>query len=395
VGRDSTSGTVSDGQTVYTSLPHKILCLSFHPGGTSFAIGCSNGTLELMSTSDFSPLATHTAAHEGSVSCVSFVGNGDVLVSGGSDGMVRRWDADLIDTLTVGDHVLSLDVDAEGDILVAGTQRSGAFAWRLKDFVQEQHFTGHIGSVSAVAVSRENPEVIATGGVDTTVRLWELASGYCLVVLEGHQNWVSAVSFHPTGRYIYTASYDDTVRVWSTDGDVVTGGRILRGHVGHVYCIASSPDATIIATGSWDNSVRVWNAVETETFALKLCGHSDMVLALAFSPCGLLLGSGSADGTVRLWRPRGGVCVVVLNTQSNSMKFVSFSPSGILMTGYSSGETYLWDVEAHLRAFHFEAEVYELRANVAKLHEENSALKLHVEVLSRAATGSIEHPHFV
>ena len=79
-----------------------------------------------------------------------------------------------------------------------------------------------------------------TGGEDETVRLWEVETGRCLRVLEGHTGAVWSVAWSADGRRALSGSMDRTVRLW----DVETGRclRVLEGHTGDVWSVAWSPD---------------------------------------------------------------------------------------------------------------------------------------------------------
>lgn len=70
--------------------------------------------------------------------------------------------------------------------------------------------------------------------------------------------WVSTVEWSPDGKFIASASRDTTVQVW----DAATGQTKLTytGHTGIVNAVSWSPDGQLIASGSDDGTVQVWRA---------------------------------------------------------------------------------------------------------------------------------------
>jgi WD40 repeat protein len=70
-----------------------------------------------------------------------------------------------------------------------------------------------------------------------------------------HNNSLNNVVFSPDGKYVATASYDNTACVW----DAATGKQIfVLGHNGPVYNVVFSPDGKYVATASADNTARLW-----------------------------------------------------------------------------------------------------------------------------------------
>jgi hypothetical protein len=75
---------------------------------------------------------------------------------------------------------------------------------------------GHLESVGCGSFRPDRP-VLATGGADQAIVLWDLSSGESLGRLDGHSDVVTAVQFTPDGRHLVSGSSDRTVRYWSSD----------------------------------------------------------------------------------------------------------------------------------------------------------------------------------
>eukprot|EP01051_Picozoa_sp_SAG22_P002774 SAG22_NODE_127_length_18798_cov_11.748757_6_plen_237_part_00 len=143
--------------------------------------------------------------------------------------------------------------------------------------------------------------------------------------LIGHGNAVNSAQFSPDGQKIVSASWDETVRVWSA----VMGEceQTLEGHSSYVMSAQFSPDGRKIVSASEDNTVRVWSAVTGEC-EQTLEGHSSAVLSAQFSPDGRKIVSASEDKTVRVWSAVTGECeqTQTLEGHSFGVKSAQFSP---------------------------------------------------------------------
>ncbi|KAI9767392.1 MAG: hypothetical protein M1839_004511, partial [Geoglossum umbratile] len=198
----------------------------------------------------------------------------------------------------------------------------------------------HYGSVVAVAFSPDS-QLVASASDDSTVRLWETATGSCRSMLEGHSERVRAVAFSPDGQLVASASDDSTVRLWET----ATGSccSTLEGHSERVRAVAFSPDGQLVASASDDSTVRLWETA-TGSCCSTLEGHSRRVRAVAFSPDGQLVASASDDSTVRLWETATGSCRSTLEGHSERVNAVAFSPDGQLVASASWDSTVrLWE----------------------------------------------------
>lgn len=84
--------------------------------------------------------------------------------------------------------------------------------------------------------------------------------------MTGHQQAVNDVKFSPDSRFIASASFDKSIKLW--DGRTGSFITTLRGHVQAVYQIAWSPDSRLVLSGSADSTLkgkqsvlRYWNVI--------------------------------------------------------------------------------------------------------------------------------------
>lgn len=246
-------------------------------------------------------------------------------------------------------------------------------------------FSGHEGlsaSVTAVAIA-PNGQHIASGSEDKTVRLWDLATGKGVGVLQGHTQFVQSIAFHPhqsvlvsagrdrliklwdwiaqreicsiaahsqpinsvtfspDGQWLASGSADKTVKVWSTNGEIIS---TFAAHRLAVNAVAFAPLAPLIASASADATLRIWH-LEAAKLVYILKGHVQAVRAIAFSPDGQLLASGGEDRTIRLWDVASGECVRVLPGHSWSVSALVFESNHTLISGSWDKTVKVWQVE--------------------------------------------------
>jgi WD40 repeat protein len=72
---------------------------------------------------------------------------------------------------------------------------------------------GHRGGVQCLAFSSDGV-TLASGSLDETVKLWNVASAKLSTTLRGHRSGISAVSLSPDNRTLASAGIDDAVRLW-------------------------------------------------------------------------------------------------------------------------------------------------------------------------------------
>ena len=87
-------------------------------------------------------------------------------------------------------------------------------------------------------------KLVASMSHDSTVRLWDTATGGPCGVLRGHSDWVNMVVFSPAGNLVASASDDKIIRLWNP----TTGGScgVLEGYSDWVNAVLFSPDGKLV-----------------------------------------------------------------------------------------------------------------------------------------------------
>ena len=89
---------------------------------------------------------------------------------------------------------------------------------------------------------------IASASYDRTLRLWDAATGECLMTLRGHDDRVRACAFAPDGKRIASASYDRTLRLWDAASGTPVGFRVVM--LGDGEFVSLSPDGQRVIQAS-------------------------------------------------------------------------------------------------------------------------------------------------
>lgn len=291
------------------------------------------------------------------------------FVTAGQDRKIRLWDVVTGATATLPVHARWVNAIAavplpDGRMLIATGGSDGKI--ELQELYESADgtlasaapSTGHLGAVNAIAVA-ELPDriVLATGSRDRTVQLWEPDTGEAARKdpLAGHTGSLSAVAAVtlPGGRtLIATSGVDGTVRLWDDPLAVAPAARLLKRYA-QVYAIASVrlPDRTLLATGGVDGMVRLWDPVTGEPAGLPLAGHVGSVNAITsvrLADGGTLLASGGTDGLVRFWDPVTGLAagdpLIGYGGRIRALAVVRLPDGGTLFaTGGDYGVVQVWD----------------------------------------------------
>jgi WD40 repeat protein len=173
---------------------------------------------------------------------------------------------------------------------------------------------------------------------------------YPLRAVFSHRRNIGTAALSPDGKWVLTASYDATARLW----DAATGEPVteLLGHKGRVTAVAFSRDGKLLVTGSTDKTARLWDARTGQPLGKPL-HHEAMVVAVAFSPDGKKVLTASTDSTARLWDATGQLIRKLPHDrpprQGNELWAIAFSPDGKkILTASTDSTARLWDATGQL-----------------------------------------------
>jgi WD40 repeat protein len=168
------------------------------------------------------------------------------------------------------------------------------------------------------------------------VRSWTIET-------RGHRGEVHTVRYSPNGNLMATGGEDGTIRVW----DPKTGelDKALVGHDGPVQDLSWSPDSQQLASGADDDTVRFWDVPSgNETQKTKVDNPSKQPLFVSFSPDGNTLAYGGAEGVIHLWDVESGE-VRKLDGPKEGVRSVSWAGDGQTLVAANANATLtVWDV---------------------------------------------------
>jgi len=279
--------------------------------------------------------------------------------------------------------------EAEGQRLIAEEQRDTAVSRELA-FQSEIERDNSLNLAVLLAIESLNIKETPAGN-QAILNGLELLSHH--IAYMKHDGSINAVTFSPDGKYLTTASSDNTARIW----DVETGKQLTRmEYDGSIDAVTFSPDGKYLATASSDNTARIWD-VETGKQKARM-QHDDFVDAVTFSPDGKYLATASSD-TARIWNVETGKQKARMQ-HDDFVDAVTFSPDGKYLATTSSDTARIWDVETgkQLASMEHDSVVYAVTFShdgkyLATTSWDNTARIWDVETGKQMA--SMEHDDFI
>ena len=200
---------------------HWVSSLSFSPDGALLASGYSDGTVTLWDVATRERIAT-LQGHRSEVYSVSFSPDGTLLASG-SDYTVKLWDVatrECIATLPPQRHrsvVASVSFSSDGTLLASAPVLQGGMVelWGVATRERIATLQGHTDGVASVSFSASDGALLATGGWDGKVILWDVLKREQIVAF-GHRSEIASMAFSPDGTTLAAGGGNGgTISLWN------------------------------------------------------------------------------------------------------------------------------------------------------------------------------------
>ncbi len=301
--------------------------------------------------------------HTNRVWTVDFHPDGHLLASGGEDNRGILWDVVTGQTIKTwqghSNLIYAIALNAQSSFLASAHEDQTIKLWNLDRCIvansdcstltvkkPDQTLRGHTGRVLSVAFHPQGT-ILASGGTDRTIRLWDVTTGHCLQTLYGHNSWVWAVAFSADGNWLGSASYDHSVRIWNPKtGDCV---RVLEGHTSSVLAIAFHPTLKVLASCGYEKAIKIWD-IETGECLKAWQGHHDRVWSVTFipgkTPNTSTVVTGGDDNAIHVWNLQTGKCLKTLKGHSQAILSLNHRSENNTLISTSIDKTIkIWDVE--------------------------------------------------
>lgn len=288
-----------------------ITSISFLPPSSSFLATSDDGSAGLWHYQDQANLSTdlfqqHHRQTKAVYRTASFYGHGgpvwasavtaSKLATGSSDMTVKLWGkAGKCEGTLRGHGNWVTALAAIGERLVSGSYDATVRLWDVESRTELAAYQQEAVEDLIYALDLR-PDQVVTGSLFPALTVRDLVTGEVLARLQGHEDAVSTVKFAEE-HVLASGGKDQTVRLW----DKRTGSteEVLRGHTSNVMCLAVQWEARRVVSGSHDKTICVWDLRKSAAPRSVLMGHSAAIFCLQCTDNKIV--SGSSDKTIKIW----------------------------------------------------------------------------------------------
>ncbi len=293
------------------------------------------------------PEGAITRLGKGRINKIAYSPDGKRLAVASSIG-VWIYDADSgkeLDLLTENTNwVQSIAFNPNGNVLASGGDDGSIRLWDTRTSTHLRTMTDHTSLITNIVFSGDG-KMLASASRDNIVRLWDMQTGKIRKTLHGHADKIFSLSLSSDGTTLASASQDNTIRLWDTQTGKIRKTHDLE-HSNEIFKMTFSPDGKTLASWSFENPIRLWDVQTGEPLHTLTLQLMDIVNELAFSPDGKTIASAMNNGIVHLWNAQTGERRRILIGHTHWVLRVVFSPDGkTIASGSYDATVRLWDTQ--------------------------------------------------
>ncbi len=289
---------------------------------------------------------TAFCGHRSAVRSIAISPDDSLIVTGGWDETVRFWNAKSGKLFaTKNEPTYRVDCMAfinDGKWLITGD--TALRVWDVesqKEIVRLENKELGQESVLRLALSKDE-SLLATGGTHS-VRLWKVertddqprfiafeSDPYREVI---HGQFIRSVALSPDGKSLaYSSSVEPQYVLWDVNAQkrIATVDESAGGHTDQVTSLAFSPDGSQLASASWDKSIKLWSTIDWKC-KKTINGHHDVIRQIQFTPEGKTILSGGRDRNLNIWNVANGRLAASLPGHAADILTVAVAGSGKLV----------------------------------------------------------------
>ncbi|XP_049533880.1 protein groucho isoform X10 [Anopheles darlingi] len=290
----------------------------------------------------------NTLSH-GEVVCAVTISNPTKYVYTGGKGCVKVWDisqpgnkspVSQLDCLQRDNYIRSVKLLPDGRTLIVGGEASNLSIWDLASPTPriKAELTSAAPACYALAISPDS-KVCFSCCSDGNIAVWDLHNQTLVRQFQGHTDGASCIDISPDGLRLWTGGLDNTVRSWD-----LREGRQLQQHdfSSQIFSLGYCPTGEWLAVGMENSHVEVLHATKQDKYQLHL--HESCVLSLRFAACGKWFVSTGKDNLLNAWRTPYGASIFQSKETSSVLSCDISTDDKYIVTGSGDKKATVYEV---------------------------------------------------
>jgi groucho len=287
--------------------------------------------------------------NHGEVVCAVTISNPTKYVYTGGKGCVKVWDisqpgnktpVSQLDCLQRDNYIRSVKLLPDGRTLIVGGEASNLSIWDLASPTPriKAELTSSAPACYALAISPDS-KVCFSCCSDGNIAVWDLHNQTLVRQFQGHTDGASCIDISSEGTKLWTGGLDNTVRSWD-----LREGKQLQQHdfSSQIFSLGYCPTGEWLAVGMENSHVEVLHALKPDKYQLHL--HESCVLSLRFATCGKWFVSTGKDNLLNAWRTPYGASIFQSKESSSVLSCDISTDDKYIVTGSGDKKATVYEV---------------------------------------------------